>query len=171
MAGTLASALLTQRGASRVKERELEHADRQRLDDRIHAQQARRHQERCDSYAEFITLTGTLHSQIYELRSPSQGDDSYRVAYEQARSDRAALLRQAHRILLEGPKTVSDEALELYGAMNLWMSVANDVYKAEAAGNSSQVDAKRRRFLEIRDRCKRSRSAFVREAQKVINQA
>lgn len=169
MAGTLASALLTQRGANRLKQRELEHADRQRADERNHAHQLRRHQQRCDAYAEFITLAGTLQSVIYELSIASQSEESYEGRFQQARSDRAALLRQTHRVLLEGPEEVSDAAHDLYTAMDQWISVAHRLHKAHAEGFADEIESKRRNFTEGLNRYRNQRSAFVCAARNVID--
>ncbi|MGW0879979.1 hypothetical protein [Streptomyces sp. NPDC002671] len=168
VAGTLASAVLTQRGSERAKNLELAHLDKQRAEDREHDQNDRRHQQRREAYAEFIQLVGSLHSQLYELRSPSHGAESYRAAYEQARAHRADLLKQTHAVLLEGPKEVSDKARDLYNVMNTWLAVAHDVRRTETGESDAGTQSKRRRFTRMREKYTIAREEFVHEAQNAL---
>lgn len=166
--GTLASAILTQRGADRAKRLELAHLDKQRQEDREYSQKERRHQQRREAYAHFIELIGSLHSQLYELRSPSHDTDSYRQAYEQARLSRAALLKQTHVVLLEGPKEVSDKSRNLYNVMNSWLAATHAMHNPTDGESSVRGQSGPARFNQLRGEYKVARENFVDEAQKAL---
>ncbi|MFI9202776.1 hypothetical protein [Streptomyces sp. NPDC053048] len=122
--GTLASGLLTQRAAERSKARELEHAERQRLEDRRHQEERATVDARRVCYVALNTAALDYHSALNNLRYALVGGtvtEDLRSRLDVARQEHRAQHSQAQMavpdVVLEAAQGVNIGLNRLYGIL------------------------------------------------------
>lgn len=145
--GTLASAVVTQRGANRARERELEHARQLQQDEREHATRQAQLEARRTCYATLSAgtrdLTNAMTNFLHALRE-DQVTEELRSDLDRARRDHRMHNAEAHMVL---PDTVAEKAStanrhfgDLYGLlMRLHAGTAQQGESLETAWEAVEV--------------------------------